>query len=275
MKKIITLQLRHLKNNVHFSFAQFVKGAIAKYPVISTGFPKAVAAFEAAYAKEDEVHLKHNRSFLTPEISAADTLRDDQFRRLRSFLKTYIPVATDGAKKTAAEFLLRVVEDYGGGRIPRMQYDEESGALTNLYDDLLQKYQAKVTLLEMTAMVNEAKEANDAFIQALNDRTLSYAGFTKGEMLAARTETDRAYRLLADSVNISATLDGDGSYLPFINYLNAEIERLRIQTGQGPASPDETGPGIDEGGDDTNTDTPTTPPAGGNPDDGGDSSLSK
>lgn len=72
-------------------------------------------------------------------------------------------------------------------------------------------------------------------------------GIAVGALKASRKASDDAYRMLVKMVNALALVEGETDYVPFIDYVNAEIVHYKREVlGQKAAAADTTG-GNDNG----------------------------
>ncbi|MCF0159518.1 MAG: hypothetical protein HUJ99_01890 [Bacteroidaceae bacterium] len=275
MKKINPLSVTSLVNAKHFNFMDFVEKAITQFDIDDNAkFTAVVAAFKDALAHENSVYMMHDRKYMTAQIISQDTVRNERYRNIRDAVKLASKIP-GSPHLEQANILMGVFELYGGSRIPSLAMDARTGVLTNLVEDLEQLYNTQVEALELTAMLTALKQANEQFKTLIAQRTLADSQHGKGAMKAARRGTDQAYKMLVSAVNLDYYLGAD-ALAGFIDYLNTEIERYRIQIGQGPSDEDTSddaggdlpGSSDDNGGSNPGggTDSPTNPPSGGGSD---------
>ena len=97
------------------------------------------------------------------------------------------------------------------------------------------------TLL-FTSSVTNLKAANEHARTLTASRTHEKMDITVGALKASRKTSDDAYRMLVKMVNVLTLVEGETDYVPFIDYVNAEIVHYKRKVlGQKAAAVDTTG----------------------------------
>ena len=268
--KIISFTVSQLTNGSQFAFIQAIIKAARKCEAIVTNAKKQLELLEHMFAVEDDVMLRHAKSPFTEKISKLDAERDRIYSMIRAICKAMREMM-DADRKQAATEVFDVIAAYGW--ISTYKYDRQTGMLENLCQDLQGPHAQLVAQLGLTEAVAHLKETNDAFAAAVAERSEAKGPFVKGEMAAARQDTEQAYFAFVDVVNSLSTLfmAGGGTaaenpYAEFIAYVNNEINRLKISELRQKTRSEEAESilshqfGWNDPADGTDPDYPTTPP---------------
>lgn len=154
--------------------------------------------------------------------------------------KVKTKAAAQVAALKAAKVLNQHIKDYAID--PKMQLDRETGLLLNLITDLEGKYKTEVETLSLTPFVTNLKAANERVRTLTASRTDEKTGITVGALKTSRKASDDACRMLVKMVNALALVEGETDYVPFIDYVNAEIVHYKREVlGQKAAAADTTG----------------------------------
>lgn len=178
---------------------------------------------QAAY---DEVLKLSQKSEQTKDIEKQDKLRDSNYYVYRRMVKTFLDIAT-GDQLVAAEKLNQHMTDYKVD--PEDDLRKECGMMANFTGDLTTKYTAEVEALNLTAIVESMKDANEQVSALLFERDNANASRVVGETKAARTACETAYKNFIERLNALSIVDGDHDYTTFIDTTNEQIEQYRKQ----------------------------------------------
>ena len=108
--------------------------------------------------------------------------------------------------------------------------------------DLEGKYKPEVETLSLTSSVTNLKVANEHARTLTASRTDEKMDITVGALKASRKTSDDAHRMLVKIVNVLTLVEGETDYVPFIDYVNAEIVHYKRKVlGQKAAAVDTTG----------------------------------
>lgn len=218
MKQIVGIQPHYMRNEEHFGFMKLVSEQLPKLPE-----GKAVqfsGDFTTALDAEDAVLEMQRRSALTASLSALDEARDNAWRGIRSCvsngLSHFKPEVVQAAQRLDA-----VLAKFGDPR--SLPYIQENGAIENLRQEL-EILKSDVAAVGAADWLAELAAKNKEFIAAFSARNNEQAGAPAAEAVkTARTVTDGAYRVLAQVINASALMEGEATYAPFIDEVNALI----------------------------------------------------
>ncbi|MDO4994964.1 MAG: DUF6261 family protein [Bacteroidales bacterium] len=223
-QEILAFTLTRINNGAHY---QFVSAVVEKAKADSDVYSKAKTLVDMLgdmVEQENDALMLSRKSVLSDVIAEADRQRGAYYRGYRNGVKSFCSFPA-GEKKTAANTLWQHIKDYGIN--PKMQLDRETGLLTNFIEDLQGKFSAQVTALSLKPFVDGMKEANDTVSTTLTERDTEQSGKILGVLKMARTATDAAYYALVKRVNAYAEIEGNTLYLPFITYVNEQINRYK------------------------------------------------
>jgi hypothetical protein len=182
----------------------------------------------AKEAEEDALDIILMSNF-TPQIKAADAIRDDISSGLAALVKVFLR-HPDVAKRAAAEVLDRLISHYGNLR--RKGYSKQSAATIDMLRELdLPANKALLALLGATDWVEQLRAANNTVVDLLRARDAEIAKRPGARMRDLRVETDKALTALLDRVEAQITLYGltsaSSDYAPFMHDYNALAERYK------------------------------------------------
>jgi hypothetical protein len=226
MNKIKKLKISHLRNEEWFKFMseiiKLIKDDNASYGSTSPEIGELVAL----QTKADLVLKQMRKSFTTAELEQLDADRE----KIYSGMKLLISGMTyhdQKSKVDAAHNLLDVFKNYGD--ITRQTYDEETGTIYNLVEDLKHKYTNEVSELNLSEWVERLKNANDSFDEKIRTRDVESGTKPEFTMLEIRQEATPKYEVIMDKLYASALLHTDeDTYQTVINNINAAIDRFKV-----------------------------------------------
>ena len=225
-KQIEEIRTAGMDNGAHFTYHSNTLANAKKDSHISTKCTKFITPYEAAIGNEDEVLVTSQKNMISDQIAETDRLRDEIYRSYRNTVKamTNLPVAE---MAEAAKILAQHIKDY---RIdPRMQLDKETGLLRNFTADLTGKFAEQVATLNLTTVVEELAEANEAVNTLIVERDQENSSRQVGLTKQVREKVDEAYRELIQVINAYVLIEGEADYAAFIDNQNAVIKRYRQQ----------------------------------------------
>lgn len=235
------INLPRMKNAMHFNFHTEMLAIIKADETLSGKVSGQLQAYEHAFNAEQIAYSLSKKNFLTDEIAQGDKERDALYRMLQNGVK-YSSKLEDAARRRACKVLAQAMKDYNID--VKAHLDEETGALTNLINDLRSKYLAEVTLLSLTDTVNLLYEANEKVRMAMRSRTGENGVKPVSAMGNARADTDKAYRALVKYLNACVTVEATSVYDEKINNMNAIIDHynkvLKLKANLNPNEEDGT-----------------------------------
>lgn len=226
MIEISSISTDRMSHGAHFAYHTETVGCIEADTKVKNKVSAQLQAYKTALAAEDQALKISQKSFLTDEITEADTQRDAFYLGLKNTVKAFASIP-DATMQQAYKVLSQLLKDY---KIDTsMQLDKETGLLINLIGDLEGKYSTEVKALSLNSLVSALKTANEKVRTAMSARNAESSTRQVGAMKAARVAVDEAYRLLIKYVNAYALIEGDTNYVAFVDLMNALIVRYKRQ----------------------------------------------
>ena len=226
--EIVLTDLSRLNNGAHFQFIKNVSDRLATDTKIKENAvgQAVIKTLTEALATEDKYFVLSQKSLLTEEIATADKERDTLFTGYRTAVKGFLNMPVAALAKNAHE-LWQHLADYAID--PQMQFERETGLITNLCTDLVGKYATQVQALGLKAYVDALKTANERVETLLVQRTTDNSTKVVGALRIAREASDKAFRNLSKVVNALAILGNPADYAAFIDFMNTLIKRYKEQ----------------------------------------------
>lgn len=247
------------KNAQHVEFMRSVLEVVTEEVATAQGFAAQRDAFAAAV--DDEVaRFQPEKAFLdTPEITAADALRDNTFLFQKSLSKAYADYCPDAELRKSGQtafFLFNERDD-----AYRQDYLSETATLADLAGKMREEpYAAALAAIGLEGAADELEAANEAFREVYYKRaTVDRQRVFSVGMKELRGRADDAFDALAKAINAlylvnEMTTKDEGkrtALAALIDDVNTYVVRLRKTMG-GTAS--SSGTEGEEGGS-----TPTDP----------------
>ena len=155
---ITSTNLNALRNLEHFQVMSNVLSYLKEENLEELKLSAFAESFEKQLKVYDEVLVLERGNVLSLKLTDADKKRDDAYRALAGIVKTYT-VFPEEEKADAALKLLHVIGKYGKG-IDRLPYLQESGVLSNLFQDLeSEESKGAIALLHLEEWVTKLKQA--------------------------------------------------------------------------------------------------------------------
>lgn len=220
-KEIQELKTSRMPNGSHFDFMSAALEFAKANAMVSEKAAPQVSVLEAKVKAEDDCLKLSRKSELTDEIVEQDRLRDSYYSGYKAAVRSMLE--TDDEAKT----LWQNIKDYNIDT--KAQLNKETGELTNLTADLTGKLADDVAALGLTQLVAKLKAANDKVHDLMKQRDAENATKIAGALKSARVAADEAYRNLVKRVNALWIVEYDEAYDTFIDTLNEQIDRYRLQ----------------------------------------------
>lgn len=222
MCKISSLDVSRMRMEEDFGFMKLVKAELDKLD--TTDIKEAKDAFNAAYTTFDDV-LQTSSTLPSASVAA-----ERDYRRDRSWGSTnaYLSIMSSHPTESIAAVARKakaIVDKYGNPT--SLPQTEESGVLHNLIQDLRALSEEEIATINYEPWLADLEASEDAFLEAVHDRTKEKAARTTGAAKAARTEMDAAYRNLVELVNALVRVKGADEYAAFIDHVDTLVERQR------------------------------------------------
>lgn len=226
MKQISTIYLEGLTNGAHFLLMKRLIEQAEADSKVSAKASTQLAKLKTAFAQEDADLAISQKSMDTDKIKAADSRQDKLYTSLKRAVRGFLD-DSDSEIAEAAKVINQAFVDYGIDT--KMQLDREAGLITNLCDDLANKYSEQVATLGISVMVKRLTDANNEVQSYLNSRSMERSTKVANALKKSRTAVDEAWREFVLYVNAAAVIFGIEDYESFIDFANTEINRIKQQ----------------------------------------------
>ncbi|MCI5599794.1 MAG: DUF6261 family protein [Hallerella sp.] len=225
MSQIESYKLTYLNNAAHFLFMKELLARALADENVSTKCKDQVDALQKTLKAEDDCFATSSKSLATDKITQADSFRDKLYLGYKKLVEAHLD-APIPELANAATVLNQHIVDYKIN--VRDQIDKETGSLVNFIQDLEGSHKAHVETLNLMAIVERLKQANEMVREYTNTRTDERSVKTAGAMKQARVVCDNAYSNLVRVVNAHMILEGDADYENFASFVNTQIAQLKM-----------------------------------------------
>ena len=229
METIDKIKFANLRNEEWFQFHTEFKNLLAGQPLEKMGIEDQYPKFLSLYNAADIVIEQILKSAFTVQITQADELRDTTFRGFRAVVKGMMN-HFNPEKKQSAYNLMLVFNQYGN--LPMMSYSEETGAIGNFLQEMNGKYIQDVKILGLEEWIAELQKNNNDFNTLIMGRNEEQSMKPAARAVNIRKELDNCYVDMVTRIQAVALLQKDHQLTPFINKLNANINRYKNMLAQ-------------------------------------------
>ena len=230
MERIKNMSLHPLRVEEDFGFQKLIIAEVDKLPLADSkpgytlGLKTAVEAFRQAYGKFDDA-LKASATVPAAKVAAEkDALRDEAWRAMREYVKATMAFPVIDIAQTAAE-VYALFKKYGD--LATLPQTEETGRLHNLLQDLSAIDSGRMTAANFTTPLDHLRQCEEDFLVAAGERAAQEGAVEVGIIKQSRIAADAACRTLTDTVNALAIVNGAEPYKPFVEPVNAHIDRMK------------------------------------------------
>lgn len=233
MVKFLKFTLARLLNVEHFQFLTEFRDLLHKFTLLTSKTNKLFVIFNDLYLKEDECLVVLQKSSYTEPLAEADRRRDNTFRGLVSMINaTLRHFDTDTVE--AAKRLKILLDTYGD--LAAKSNDAETSGISNLIQDLEDKYTNDIQTTKVSDWIAELKANNKAFEILIKNRDQESAAKPEAKMKEIRVKIDEAYRNLTQAIESLEMLSEDESdtvmYNDFITQFNVVVQRYKNRIAQ-------------------------------------------
>ena len=177
----------------------------------------------------DDAYKLSRSSDYTQKIADEDMRRDNLYKLLVTYLKTYLKFTFDTEKKEAASLVWNIVRKYNVDVAEN--YSEESGKLQQMLQELETNYQAeqRINTLGLQTLIAQLKAANEQVRTLMGYRNDERMQIEKAALFNARENADQAYRDLVLALNASVVMDENPTrFDELISQVNELIKYYRL-----------------------------------------------
>jgi len=223
--EIKAFSITNLRNEEHYQFQLEFNGLVVKHTATTLGIEALYATYGTLLGNEYTALNVPGKSVLTDDLYDANALRNTTFRGISDTVKA-ARNHFDEAKQAAAKRLLVVFNTYGN--VAGKPYDEETGAVTKLTNELINTYPEDIEKLGIDTWVEKLQQQNNAFATLKKSRYSEEASKTHLVMKETRTNVDATYKAMVTRINALIIVNGDTAYSSFVNELNARIDTYAL-----------------------------------------------
>ena len=256
-KTLTTSYLAQLTNANHDGVTQQIYDRLQGFETDNTMLQQAAAAVHTARQAEDAAYRRYSgKDFASDDLKREDTLEDKYMSTIRALLNALLFLPDDEPLRRKAEMAVQLYKDFNF----RVADGFEAEARKTL--NMVQQWQAATgyTLEELgiAPWVTKAQQQAQKVLQLVTVRVDNESAKVKGELAAARKQTDEAIRRAYDILNALAVLQPTAELSALVNVLFGIEDRAKLYYISG-GKTSGTGSGSNNGGTDTpGTDTPGT-----------------
>ena len=216
MSKIGNILLRGLHQQESFEFHTQVYGVVKV--LTDPTVVKLTNKYKGAIDEFDDSLKQLRESADTGELARLDNARDLAWRGLNSGIKSLLN-HYDSKIARNANVLDILMRNYGNPT--RLSYNEETGTITNLCQELETTYYlGLLNQLHLTFWYEDMRRCNQDFSRLFIKRGTEQSVLITGLAKEKRRATDAAYRKLEGYINGLADVDGSEELKQVINRVN-------------------------------------------------------
>lgn len=219
----------HLKLLNRWELFQFMSDALTFADKFQDEMPVAfttkVEEWRSAFNIYDE-ELTLERRPSSKQLQAADEQRDYAIRKIYQLIRAHSDYRFDPELEHAAKALLFIFRRYGTAtKISRMNHDAQTGAITNLLQELARvEAQQHIATLHLTKAVEVLKTENTVFSKEMHIRDKLMTNYVTGVVKDARLDVQSHFIELTDLINALATVEGPEKYARLKRTLSALLK---------------------------------------------------
>ena len=232
--KVENVNLHRFRNAGHYQFHTDVMDTIEVYSATALNVADVFDDYKAAHQREGKALVAITKSATTQEIVNADHERDYTLRGFFDQVRSDLNHYDENTRSSAIR--VNIILDGYGNMIPK-PYDEESGLINGLINDLGAKVPNDLEILNLTPWISTLFNQNTRFIALEASRNSEESDRSELRMKQVRVEVDAAYRKLVERLNALVIIAGEDSYRPIVNKINVRIERAQVAMAQSKAHP--------------------------------------
>lgn len=226
MEKLEHAEINQYRNDEHFEFMHDFDSFIAKTKPEELGISDIYPAFKSAFEEEDKTMKIELGSSKSATLKKLDKLRDRTVNAVIRAVDATLLCPIEAEAETAG-IIKRILNLYGDKR--KASYNEETGWLANLTDDLLSSVnRPHLVTIHILSWVEALKVENDNFRVVLNERNLELAIRESGDVGLLRSTLDPLYEKIITRINATIELNlAKPAVESFVKEVNEKIRYYR------------------------------------------------
>ena len=290
-KNLTTSYLVRLSNANHDGVTQQISDRLTGFTTDNPTLTAAVQGVTAARQAEDVAFKRYSgKDFTSDDLRKEDTLEDKYMSAAQGILNGLLYLPEEEPLRRKAQLAKQVFKDFNFSTKDGME--AEARNVLNMAQQWAAATEYELTELGIEAWVQKAVEQAQKVLQLVTVRVDHESAKVKGELAAARKQTDEAIRRAYDVLNALCVLAPSAELSALVNVLLSIEDRARLYyisggTTSGGGKPNQGGSGSGSGdsgsgsssgdngggsGSDDNGDEPI-PGGGGGSDDNGDEPI--
>ena len=233
MYEIKSMNLRPLRNSEGFQYHNEHIALITERDPRRLGIAAEFGAYVAAFNEFDDAFKLTQKSSFTELIKDADHERDKtrtgMYFITRGMINHHDQTISSAAVRTDILF------NNTYGNVNKKSYNEQTGLIINMIQDLRGKHAADVAALGLTAWVDELERRNNVVQDLVRERAGEKTDTADLVLRDARDKTEDWYRAIVKKVNALVVVEGHENYMEYIAAHNEIIHRYTqtIKTREG------------------------------------------
>ncbi|MCM1029883.1 MAG: DUF6261 family protein [Oscillibacter sp.] len=228
---INSTNLRALQNLEFFQVVSNVLQYLKDEKSENESFVALRSDLEVKLAALDQILVLARGNVRTEKLQTLDRDRDTAFRAFYTQVKTYANFP-DTQKAEASSLLLREIDKYGRN-LDKLGYNQQSGALVNLFQDLdTEENQARIVLLHVSDWYVKLKEAQKAFNEVFTGRETDNAARLLGDTTQRRSEVQNVFDRLGKFINAYEIINDTTTYGTLCDKVNEAVKYALQQVGR-------------------------------------------
>ena len=221
--KIKRLHFNQLRNNEHFQSQTEFKALVERFnPDVLKINPLFSDIYLPLYYAEDEALVKITKNSLTEKRGAADRRRDKTFRGLADTVNAGLN-HFEPELQASAQRVKIVLDTYGN--VAKLPLNEETAAIYNLTQELLENYAEDAGKLEIVPWINKLNDNNEDYKALVKGSNEEEAAKTELKAKSTRAQVDLVMSQIIKRVEALIVIEGEENYAEFVRHLNLHFDK--------------------------------------------------
>ena len=275
-RTLVISYLSRLTNANHDGVTQQIDDRLQAFETDNQMLVAASAAVHQARLAEDAAYRRFSgKDFASDDLKAADQLEDKYMSTVHAILNGLLYLPESEPMRRKAQLAVQLFKDFGFSTNDGLE--AEARKVVNMVQQWSRASEYTLVELGIQEWVEKASQQAQQVLGLVAQRVENESAKVKGELAAARKQTDEAIRKAYDVLNALSVLMPSNELTQLLSLLFSIEDRAKLyyisggKTGgdKPTPTPDEGGDSSDDEGGDTPTPTPTPDPSGGGDDSGG------
>ena len=204
-KTLTTSYLAQLTNANHDGVTQQIDDRLQGFETDNTMLQQAAAAVHTARQAEDTAYRRYSgKDFASDDLKREDALEDKYMSTIRALLNALLCLPDDEPLRRKAEMAVQLYKDFNFRGADG--FEAEARKTLNMVQQWQAATQYTLQELGIAPWVTKAQQQAQKVLQLVTVRVDNESAKVKGELAAARKQTDEAIRRAYDILNALAVL---------------------------------------------------------------------